>query len=605
MQELSEYKQKALIKARDYFSRGALNPLYVQWREECIDNNAFYDGKNQWPTSIVNTLKARRQDIYVLNIVKPIINQICGIEVNTRSKFAYRTHSGKDEEELLAKALTHFGFYVQESEDFSYKSSLAFKDALKGGIGWTNLYSHKGKTYYEYINSLNMVYDADDFSPQMTNQQFVANMRFMSNEQLCMYWPQYKKQFAEIRPNDYHGGSESSSELYNRQSSWISPVMEGMGLGNRYPVVIVQYRQPKRFYCGIGKSGQYFSTFDEEKAHDLVESVNDIEEEVGTQVMRTVFYQDLLLDHSPLSPNIPNLENFSYIPRIWDRRSCDSLPVGLVESMKDVQRERNYSKAKYLNALNSVRVVIDAEAYQGQSLEDIREEAGRPDGVIIKSRNSTVDIVPNLDMVASHMKAAERNDYELQQVSGVFSDSLGDPTNATSGVAIKQRQIGTAKNFASGFDGNLIVKKREGRMLLDIIQGGDNENLFVQILNDDEHESLVLNLTREIDGKKVIFNDVRTLPVDVYIEQVPDYDSSPEEQQATLEALLSNPQGMMIMQNPELLKLLRFRDWEKIASSMQQIQQRQMQMEQQAQGNGQMQLPANTNSDLNPVDLGM
>ena len=609
MQELSEYKQKALLEARNYFQRGALNPLYVQWREECIENNAFYDGKNQWPQSIVDILKARGQDIVVLNKIKPMVNQVCGLEVNTRTKFAYRTHSYSDEEELLAKALTHAGFYVQENQDYSYKGSLRFKDALKGGIGWSNTYDHKGKTCYEYVNSLNMVYDADDFSPQLTNPEFVACMRFLSNEQLNMYWPKYKKQFAEIQPNDNQMAGSStagSSELYNRQSSWISPVMEGLGLGNRYPVIEVQYRRPKKFYAGSGKSGQYFATFDEDKALELADSPNDIEEEVGTQIMRTVFYHDLLLDHSPLYPNIPNMEDFSYIPLVWDRRSCDSVPVSWIEGLKDLQREINYRKAKELNALNSVRVVIDAEAYQGQSLEDIRQEAARPDSVIIKSRNSTVDVIPNIDMAASHMKAAERNDHELQQVSGLFSDSLGEPTNATSGVAIKQRQIGTSKNLASGFDGNGLVKKREGKKFLDLIQGGESENLFVRILDDDETQSLVLNLTREIDGQKIVFNDIRTLPVDVFIEHVPDYDSSPEEQRSVLEQLLSNPSGMMIMQNPELLKLW-FPRGDKIASAMQQLQQQQMAMEQQAQGNGQMQMPmpANENSGLNPVNLGV
>jgi hypothetical protein len=609
MQELSEYKQKVFNKARDDFQRMALNPLYVDWRNECIENNAFHDGKNQWPLTIVNKLKARGQDIVVLNKIKPMVNQICGLEVNTRTKFAYRSHSNNEEEELLAKALTHFGFYVQENQDFPYKGSLAFKDMLKGGIGWTHLYSYKGVTYYDYINSLNMVYDADDFSPQLTNQQSIANMRFLSNDQLNMLWPQYKKRFEEINPQQsvVIGNSGFSSELYNRQSAWLSTVMENLGLGNRYPVIEVQYREAKKYYCGIGKSGQYFSTFDEEKAEKLANSPNDIDEEMGTQIMRTVIYENLLLDHSPLYPNIPNMEDFSYFPRVWDRRSSDSIPVGWIEGLKDLQREINYRKAKELHALNSVRAVIDGEAYQGQSMEDIRNELTRPDGILFKSKGSTVDIIPNIDMAASHMRAAERNDHELQQVSGLFSDSLGEPTNATSGVAIKQRQIGTSKNLASGFDGNSIVKKREGKMLLNIIQGGDSENLFAKILDDDETQSLVLNLVREIDGEKVIFNDVRTLPVDVYIEQVPDYDSSPEEQQATLEALLNNPQGMMIMQNPELLKLLRFRDWEKIANSMQQIQQRQMAMEQQAQGNGQMQLQASSNENvgaMNPVSLG-
>jgi len=114
-------------------------------------------------------------------------------------------------------------------------------------------------------------------------------------------------------------------------------------------------------------------------------------------------------------------------------------------------------------------------------------------------------------------------------------------------------------------------------MLLDLIQGSGLENLLVNVvLDDEEKQTVILNLVKEEkNGKKLILNDIRTLPVDIYIERVPDYDSGPEEQQATLEALLSNPQAPLILQNPELLKLLRFRSADKIADAMQKLNEQQ------------------------------
>ena len=204
------------------------------------------------------------------------------------------------------------------------------------------------------------------------------------------------------------------------------------------------------------------------------------------------------------------------------------------------------------------------------------------------------------------IKAAERIDHELQQVSGMYSDSMGEATNATSGVAIKQRQIGTSKNMAFGFDAFAHVKEREGQVMIDLMQGGGLENILVNIvMDDDEKETFVMNLVREVDGKQHVFNDIRTLPVDIYVEIVPDYDSSFEEQRATLEALLANPQAPLILQNPYLLKiLLGERHADKIAGAMQQLNQQQNEQQAMARGGGMQGSPPPQAEGMNPTQLG-
>jgi hypothetical protein len=163
----------------------------------------------------------------------------------------------------------------------------------------------------------------------------------------------------------------------------------------------------------------------------------------------------------------------------------------------------------------------------------------------------------------------------------MYSDSLGAATNATSGVAISTRAKLGVTNQRVGLDHLELMLKREGRMLLNLMQGGSDENVLVNILTPDEEESIILNLSRTINGKKVIFNDVRTLPVGVYAEPTHDYESLPEEQRETFKAIMDSPNAQLYLQSPGFLKILGLRDWQKISTEMQSIMTQQMQMQQQ------------------------
>src|SRR6267142_6108863 len=110
MTELSESRQKALDKSKKIWQMSTSNLFYQKWRKEAIENFGFYDGTNQYPSEILEKLKARGQAPIVVNKVRSMINQASGLEINTRSKIAYRSHSGSDEEEFLSKALSHLAF---------------------------------------------------------------------------------------------------------------------------------------------------------------------------------------------------------------------------------------------------------------------------------------------------------------------------------------------------------------------------------------------------------------------------------------------------------------------------------------------------------------
>lgn len=606
---LSESRQNALDKAQRIFNLAAGNLLYQSWRASAIQSFNFFDGIGQYHPEVLKKLDERGQSPIVVNKVRSMINQASGLEINTRGKIAYRPQSNSEEELQLTKAITHYAYAVQTGQHFSYKGSLRCRDALICGVGWARMIPYNQQILYDYVHPLNVIFDADDFSPQLTNQRHMIQMRWLALDEIKTEWPHVSRKLDSMFPTDGLLGNTGNftDEFFNRTNVFV-PAMSSTGgsNGTRLLVNEVFHKEKKKYYCGIDKNGYYFETFDEEEAEKLADNKKDITQEMGTQIMRTVFCNDILLEYGPMLPNLPNMQDFCNIPCVWQRRTADGIPVGWMEDLKDLQRELNYRKLREILSLNSKTAVVDMNAFHGQDIEEIRQQIMRDDAVLIKTGPGEVNITPNLNISEAMVRAAERIDQELQQVSGMYSDSMGDQTNATSGIAIKQRQIGTSKNLAFGFDSFKRVKEREGQMLLDLLQGSGLENILVNItLDDDEKEVFVMNLVRNIGGKEYVFNDIRTLPVDIYVEIVPDYDSSFEEQRATLETLLANPQAPLILQNPYLLKiLLGERHADKIAEAMQQLNQQQMQQEAMA-ANGNVPMPANDNPAIqNPTALG-
>lgn len=606
--QLTESRQKALVKARKIVHQASGNLLYQKWRQSAIQSFDFFDGIGQYHPEILQKLHQRGQSPIVVNKVRSMINQASGLEINTRGKIAFKPQSNSEEEAKLTKAMTHYGFAVQKEQGFSYKGSLRCRDSLICGIGWSRMYPYRNQIMYDYTHPLNIIFDADDFSPQLTNQRHLIYMRWLAPDEIKEEWPRFAKQIDERvgRDDMINNVGNFTSEFFNRRSAFIPSISSSGGSGgSRLLVNEVLHKEKRKYYCGVDKNGYYFETFKEDEAEELADNKREITEEVGTQIMRTVFFDDILLDFAPMLPNIPNRADFSDIPCVWQRRTADAVPVGWLEDLKDLQRELNYRKLREILSLNSKTAVVDHNAFHGMDIEEIRQEIMRDDTILIKTGPGQVDIQQNLNISDAMIKAAERIDQELQQVSGMYSDSLGAATNATSGVAIKQRQIGTSKNLAHGFDSFTLVKEREGKVLIDLMQGSGLENVLVNItLDDDEKETFIMNLVRDIKGKKVMFNDIRTLPVDIYVEIVPDYDSSLEEQKATLEALLANPQAPLILQNPYLLKILvGERHADKIASAMGQINQQQNEQQAMLKGGAGMP-PPDASQDINPTQMG-
>jgi hypothetical protein len=566
---LSPIRQQALTTAQEFFRMGNLHPSSEQFRTKCIHDYGFYDGTGQWEAVDLQTLKERGQLPITVNICKGFIDNLSGVEIQSRYRTACRSDSHNPTDDKLAEALTHLLFTIQEHQDLPYKGSLKFRDSLICGIGWSHLCKEDGVIFYDYVHPFNIIPDPDDLSPQYNAMKYICRKRWMRPDMVRAQWPQTAQEVDFDGEFPYYEGI-TSPEIMDRNSAYTDYSNYTGVNQSRVLVVEVQYKVPHKIYTGIDAQGRSFETFDLETAEELSETEKDIEERKGERIMRTLFLDDILLEHAPLEATFPDQKDFSYIPIVFQRRFRTGVPYGLLESMKDIQRDCNVRVTKSVYAINSARVVLEGNPMPGRDIETIRKELRTADSVIVLPKDSKFQVSSNAQMGEEQLKIVELYLNLIQRVTGIYDEMLGMQTNATSAVAQNVRQVNSVRNNVFAFDNFSQMKKRESQCILKMIQSGGDRNLAVEILTPEERKVILLNLTREIYGKRLVFNDIRTLPLSLYIEEVPDYRSSMEEQKATVEALLSNAHAQWLMSSPELLRRLGVRDPESIAQEMQQ-----------------------------------
>lgn len=584
MQNLSESRQKALDTGQAYCKRANLHPSKMQWSSEAIEAFGFYDGSGQWSEQDFKTVAERNQVPLTVNLIQGRIDALSGVEIQSRFRTAIQDASGSVENERLALALTNWLYFIQQDQRMPHKGSLKFRDMMICGIGWSNIFQDNGSYCYDYVHPYNVLPDPDDLSPQYDNMKYVCRKRWMEPDVVKKTWPKVSKYIDFTDPN--LSTTIYSPEITDRNTNYTNVNNYSGFSQSRVLVWEVQHKIPKTAYSGIDSHGFYFETFDEEKAEDLANSSKDIEEKESSQIIRTLFLDNYLLETAPLNPNIPGVKDFSYIPCVWKRRFRTGVPYGLVDQMKDIQRDANVRITKALYLANSSKLIVTGSLPPGQSIQSVEAQMKKPDALIVLPSETKFDLRDNTSLSDAQLKMLDKYELLLNRVTGINDDMMGVPTNATSGVAQRQRQINSVRNNVFAFDNFADMKERESRFIISLFQGGENENILSQIMTEDQKETIILNLVRIIKGKKVVFNDVRTLPISLEVEEVPDYKNSIEENREAVENVLSNPNAMHIMQSPSLMRRLGIRDYEKLSEEMKETMNRKQEQERIVSGAG-------------------
>lgn len=560
---------KTLALLRNYYEYANNHPLMLAFRREAREAYGFYDGNGQWTDKELARLAEREQAPIVMNKIKPAINSVSGREIQTRFRTAYRATSDDPEHELLAKAITYYGYGVQEKQKVPYFQSLKFRDLLVCGIGWSQYLKDGDDILYEHVNPNLITFDPDDLTPQLTNSNFVCRDLWLS---LASAQSRFKQHAADFKKmvSDFKDATPAIpagfGELEERRTDKRFHYVSIGGQSARLRIVEVQYKTTATLYCAYDEAGHYFETFDKDLGKELAVKKADIEEREGMRVMYGYYTGNILIEHDSLAVQPMNTEDFSYIPCVYSRRFSDGVPEGIVRGAQDPQKEYNKRRSKMLDLMQKDWIITETGAFDGADREMIRSEATKQNSIFFINPGSRFERHTNLDLAMGHFQMLRQTEMDLQRSMGIFDEALGQETNAQSGIAIEKRQINSVNNQIFAFDNLKLMKEREAEYLLGLIQASRDPNRLVKIPGDDgTHQEILMNKATK-DGK-IYANNIASVPLSLVVEEVKDYQSGPQETAENMMTLMQHPETYPFLHEEEILSRLGIRDAASLAAA--------------------------------------
>ena len=460
--------------------------LQAENRLEMAIDADMYDGL-QWAPGDAAEVRSRGQVPLVYNEVAPMVDWLIGTERRTRidSNVLPRT----EDDVQIADVKTKVMKYMSDVNRSEYVRSMAFSEAIKCGLSWIDDGvrddSSKEPIYKQHESWRNVLHDSRAIrSPDLSGCRYVFRWRDIDLDVALAMFPQ-RRELLERAASDYltvavhdaeRGGWGGLTPQVDGESARMrfmgaSGVFDGLGdLHSRRVVRIYecQYRDPVQVQVleDGPLAGVAVTPFDPValQAARLDQGVG-IVDKTAMRMHVAVFVEAGMLAAS-LAPWRHN--DFSLTPVWCYRRLRDGMPYGAIRRVRDVQMDLNKRASKASFLYNTNQIIADNDATD--DWENLRDEAGRPDGVLIKNKGAELLLRRDSEGAQAQLNMLQLDAASIQKSAGVADENLGRQTNAVSGEAIKARQLQGSVVTTEPFDNLRLSTRISGQKELSLIE---------------------------------------------------------------------------------------------------------------------------------------
>ena len=315
----------------------------VSWRQDSLESAAFYMGL-PWTSREIDQLRKEEKPILNLNLVRPYINLITGIQISADTNLrVLATDPSNDEvSQALDKLIRHTEF---RSKYVSIKA-MSFRDGIVLGRGWREGYldfanNPFGELKYGYVPPSHVRFDTYARMPDLSDMEYLFRSKWFSARTFQELFPD-ADDAPRIGEDVFEGWTEDD----------VNPLDRAPDDDSRQRVVEVWWREYRNRFFAMGLDGTSFRGFEsEEDAENFInESELDAEvQELPTNVIRYAILSDKRWLVEPTDSPYGN-RVFPYFPFFPDFFQGET--PGLVEDMKDVQRIYSKTAAQALHIIN-------------------------------------------------------------------------------------------------------------------------------------------------------------------------------------------------------------------------------------------------------------
>lgn len=459
-------------------------------RMEMSMDHAFYDNE-QWLPEDAQDLRSRGQMPLVFNEVAPMVDWVIGTERRTRVdwKILPRAEDDVETADIKTKVLK----FVSDVNRVPFARSRAFADAVKGGLGWVDDGIRDDPTqdalYSKYEDWRNVIWDSASYETDLSDARYIFRWRWVDEDIALMMFPERADQ---IRQAVEDAGAFS---MQNEEDTWYigekldnkerSGTVYAAGAGvmvdtqrRRIKLIECQFRMPCQ--CQVIVDGPMKGAFYNQDDQVMVETVSSDGSTIIDKVMMRVHIAVFTEAHMlALSPSAFRHNKFSLTPIWCYRRGRDRLPYGIIRRVRDVQQDLNKRASKALFMLNTNQIIADEGAVDDWN--NLRDEADRPDGLIVKKLGKEIVIRRDTDAATGQIQMMTMDAQSIQKSAGVSQENLGRQTNAVSGEAIKARQLQGSVVTTEPFDNLRFAVQVQGEKQLSLVEQFYTEEKVVRL----------------------------------------------------------------------------------------------------------------------------
>lgn len=508
----------------------------AEWRKEAREAFDFYSG-NQWSEDDLNTLREKNRPPLVFNRVAPLVNAITGSEINNRReiRFIPREEGDAEANEVLSAAAEWFrdecGAEDEESD--------AFQDAVISGMGWTDTRLDfddipDGAPKVERMDCLEMGWDCYSQKPNLEDARRMWRVRELSYEDAAELTGVEEKSLLHAgwikgfedgegahdqdRADRYEGGQEEFADSYAKKKClvveirWIEKQVYWRGPDLQNPGQLREYA--KEQIDLISKNLPGFKAVKQYR-----------------KVVRRAFIGSQVLGKpdAPLVPPGTGLFGWECITGYRDKTKRHW--YGVVRAAKDPQRWSNkfFSQVMFLlNSQSKGGIVAEESAFNDirqaeRSWAKADEITWAKDGSLSGDRPKVIPKSP-AQFPAGFFTLFQEAKESISDVTGLSQEFIGTREVDQAGVLEYQRRQSSLNLLASLFNALRRYRKRQGRIMLFLIQEHLADGRLIRIVGD--------NLGQYVPLTKA---DVAQREYDIIVDDSP---ASPNERERTWQILM-------------------------------------------------------------------
>jgi len=513
------------------------------WRQEAIENYEFVCN-NQWTLHERALLAEEEKPCLTFNHILPIVNLLSGMERQNRADV--KAFPRKGGVRIIADTFTSL---VKHSIDLCHgetEQSMQFVDGIISGKGWlkSDISYKKDKKNGDIVVTRRSPFDmygdpnADKYDLN-ESAKYIFECYWGDKEQIELLWDEHKDDIGKYISNpqdedmmDRTGKLVKQSDKEDRDPSLYN-----------YRLKEIWWKSYKKQLYFIDGATMIFTPIHDsqkdvakvviEKETRLAESQNrrprySIVEHIDEVLHISTMLGDMELEHIEDPYHGMTLFPIQRFCPYW----FDGVTFGVVEGLKDPQKEINKRSSQMLHILNHTAntgwIVNEKEV---NTIDLLKEEGSKPGVIVTWMNHDPKKIEPNRFPEGLFILKQD-DEASMKKISGLNPDIMGQGDKRTdSGIAILRRQRQGATISEPVYDNFRLSQRIFGETLIEMIRHS-------QVYSPAEVAHIMQDEKQEIDIEQ-LYKAMKSWAVGHYGYKVEQQPNMPTIRMANLEVLMN------------------------------------------------------------------